>query len=193
MLVAGDVRYLFRGLSNSVPSAPELEDGGVDWWRRQEGVARDLQTAAGSETSQVSAPFLCHATYDGSLQDEVCSDEVRRSGHECQYRGGERIRRVGHQPEWPPRLDEILQVTLHHGGSMTVHHCPKLTCPSCMQFDCDHAGASFEKWQSERAGACPKIDDQFAPPNGRGSDDPLSPVRIQPVPAPRPPPGHDPP
>ena len=80
MLVAGDVRYLFRGLSNSVPSAPELEDGGVDWWRRQEGVARDLQTAAGSETSQVSAPFLCHATYDGSLQDEVCSDEVRRSG-----------------------------------------------------------------------------------------------------------------
>ena len=40
MLVAGDVRYLFRGLSNSVPSAPELEDGGVDWWRRYECLSR---------------------------------------------------------------------------------------------------------------------------------------------------------
>jgi hypothetical protein len=74
---------------------------------------------------------------------------------------------------------------------MTVHRRPQSACSPSMQFDCDHPSPSRQEWQSESARAGPKVDNDLAGPDGRASNDLLSPVRIQPVPAPWLPPGHD--
>jgi hypothetical protein len=60
-----------------------------------------------------------------------------------------------------------------------------------MELDRDDSRASFQQRQSESTDAGTQVDYQLARANGRASNDSLGPVRIQPVPTPRPPPGHD--
>jgi hypothetical protein len=64
------------------------------------------------EPSQVSTALLDDAADYGSLQDQVGRSRVRRVSDECQDRGGERVRRVGHHPEGTSWSDEFLQIAL---------------------------------------------------------------------------------
>jgi hypothetical protein len=64
------------------------------------------------ESSQVSTALLDDAADYGSLQDQVGRSHVRRVGDECQDRGGQRVRRVGHYPERMSWSDEFLQIAL---------------------------------------------------------------------------------
>lgn len=74
--------------------------------------------------------------------------------------------------------DEILQVTLDDCGVAVDHLLPEPACPSGVQLDSDNSRASFEDRQSKGAGAGTQVDDQIARPDGRASNDSLSPVRI---------------
>ena len=77
MLVAWDVRCLFRGSFGNVGSMPfaaaELEDGRVDWWRRCEGISRQRNTRLELEAAQVAATLIDDAAYHGSLQHEAAA------------------------------------------------------------------------------------------------------------------------
>jgi hypothetical protein len=53
-----------------------------------------------------------------------------------------------------------------------------------MQFDCDHPSAGFDERKCQSTKARTQVDYQLTRPNDRVSNDSLSPVRIQPVPAP---------
>jgi hypothetical protein len=57
-----------EGCSLPLPR-PQLEDRGVDWWRRDEGASREAEAASCLEPSQVSAVLVDNASYHGSLQD----------------------------------------------------------------------------------------------------------------------------
>jgi len=59
-----------------------------------------------------------HASYDGSLQNQICRGEVRCACHERQDRGSERVGRVGQQAERPAWRDEVRQITLDDRGGM---------------------------------------------------------------------------
>jgi len=117
MLVAWDVRCLFRGSFGNVGSMPfaaaELEDGRVDWWTRCEGISRQRNTRLGLEAAQVAATLIDDAAYHGSLQHEVCGGGLRCSRHKCEYCGGDRVGRVGYEAEGSSWWDEILQVALN--------------------------------------------------------------------------------
>jgi hypothetical protein len=140
------------------------------------------------EAAQLSIVLVDDAPHHGSLQDQIGGSEVPRPSHESQHCRGERVRRVCHHPEWSPWCDEILQVTLEDRGVAVDHLLPEPACPSGVQLDSDNSRASIEERQSKGTGAGTQVDDQIARPDGRASNDSLSPVRIQPVPAPWPPP-----
>lgn len=129
--------------------------------------------------------------HNGSLQDQIGGSEVLRPNHEFQHCRGESVRRICHYPKWPSWCGEVLQVTLDDRGVAVDHLLPKPACPSGVQLDSDHSRASFEERQSKGTSPGTQVDYQLTRPDGRASNDPLSPVRIQPVPAPWPPPGHD--
>jgi hypothetical protein len=135
------------------------------------------------ESAQVSTALIDDAPHRGVLQHQICGGQVGRSGHKGQYRSSECVRRISHDAEWPSGREEILQIALHHCGAI-VHLLSQPPDAACVQLHRDHTGTGFDERQSERTGPGPKIDDQLARPNGRAGDNPLSPVRIQPVPAP---------
>ena len=62
--------------------------------------------------------MIHHASYDSSLQNQICRSEVCCARHERQDRGGERVGRVGQQAERPAWRDEVRQITLDDGGGM---------------------------------------------------------------------------
>ena len=53
-----------------------------------------------------------------------------------------------------------------------------------MELDCDDSRAGFQQRQCEGTDAGTQVDHQLTRPDSRVSNDPLSPVGIQPVPVP---------
>jgi len=64
------------------------------------------------------AAMVHHASYDGSLQNQICRSEVRCASYEREDCGGERVGRVGQQAERPAWRDEVRQITLDDRGGM---------------------------------------------------------------------------
>ena len=94
-----------------------------------------------------------HACYDSSLQNQICPSEVRCPRRKRQDAGGERVGRVGQQPERPTWRDEVRQITLDDGGGMIAEVRSQLTRTPRVQFDRDHAGTRLNDRHGESAGA----------------------------------------
>lgn len=143
------------------------------------------------KAAQLPTVLVDDASHDSSLKDQIGSSEVPRPSYESQHCRCEGVRRVRHHAERSSWRDEVLQIALHYSGVAVDHFLPKRARPAGVQLDRDDAGASLEKRHSKGTGAGTQVDYQLAAPNRSASNNLLNPVRIQPVPAPGPPPGHD--
>jgi hypothetical protein len=141
--------------------------------------------------SQLSTVLVDGSPHAGSLQHEIGGSEVRRSAYKRQHCGRERVRRVGHYSERPCWRDEVLEIALDYCSGAVGQLLPQPARTPGVQLDRDDPGTSLEERQSKSTGPSTQVNYQLAGPNGCAGNDSLGPVLIQPVPAPRPSPGHD--
>jgi hypothetical protein len=173
-----------------MPSATtaQREHTTTDRWRRVEG-------AAGESLSEYDLerplPSSCRRRVwtdpprDGPLvEHEVGADQPTAGVQQpAQHRTRRRERRVGHDVErlsWQPQVggvgvdDEDLTAELGTQGRRSLR----------MPFDGDDVGAEAHERARQGTVAGTDVEDEIATPNARRGDDLLSPVRVEPVPAP---------
>ncbi len=67
-----------------------------------------------------------------------------------QQRRRHRVRRTGHDVEWPARQSQVRRVGLHEDDPVS-EAATQVTCPSGVPFDGDDAGAGVEQRLGDRA------------------------------------------